>query len=262
MASRPGSPTPANYHGAIAVNHRQHLILSLIKECLSYVTDSPNIDAAANYLTNIFINDNSQSSKQEQTDKLIKLILYTCKPLHSGRYALTFQGAVSTFVDNEQYNDILAVLDMDDIDIYPELFNNIKLTESEVKQSVDRHNREYAAIHNFIQLSEQIEPPYSDQIITTCVVTPYTYGNRKLFNHCERKLCITQNSGLTIMGNTLETEYCFDLLELIGSLAERPGINPLNDQQFSEDTKKLLAEAYAIEIKMYARFLELNTLDD
>ena len=57
---------------------------------------------------------------------LSKLILHSCKKLHTGSFSLTFRDALINILKEQRYDTITDLLKLTKEEIYPELFNNPK----------------------------------------------------------------------------------------------------------------------------------------
>lgn len=247
----------------------------LLQECLPYVIESTDLESALDYLATSSVLDKQQ---------LARLVLYTCRKLHSGRYALTFQDAINSLITSDDYKAIPKILTFSYIDIYPELFSNAMLTPIEFEQTKARHDKEYAAVVNLLELgislleqkhSSLSVSKYTDRLVEICAISEHQHSQTKLVNKCEKDICLYEYSkesedlvpsyaqtitleeknGFIIEQKEMKTKYCFDLLVLISKLSQQPGINPLTGRQFSKETQELLANVFAIELKMYRRYL-------
>lgn len=210
-----------------------------------------------------------------------KLITYSCACTTSGKLALSFSMDLVGAIKKKDHRSLTSMANGTYESLFPELYDNRRLTLSEKAKMENIGYLEYQAVIRALEkltTGDYQEGTYCSMFSPVCDnvtkdKTVYKDGNIKvkdsIYSACHQGVCIDQKivmpfqipssvyvPEVSAKEKKVRTVYCFDFISLLKSISKAPYINPVSEAPFTPDTLKMLQKRYQVEIKMYQRYAE------
>ena len=267
-------------------------VRNILTECFSgHPMEKEDIDYAVSVFSNISINPSN----------LAKIVSYICKCTTTGRLALSLHEDIMDMVRARDSNGLVSIIGDDYKTLYPELYDNPRLSKKEIEMMERIGLIEYKSVLKGIQVIQEkaLDGDYCTLFGPICEKGEVMYSHtdsedkdgmtkseeESIFSICHGNVCISSNviAGVNKssvvyvptettddrttrdkLGYTLQqtsTINCFDLIGLLDMLHQSPYINPITGKELSEGVAGALLKKYKTEIKMYQRFVETRDRD-
>jgi hypothetical protein len=190
--------------------------------------------------------------------QLAKFLLHTYKLCNTGRFALTFNSNLDIYIKNREIESIQLLANMAERDAFIELYENPLLGQEDRNVIYDMYKREYMSMLNTIEYAISTGKSF-DFLYPKCYEGIVSYETSDVTGGYQIPT-LSYISEIDIQDNNrLNKVYCFDLMELIETMAEGNRINKFTGKSFNPRVYDLINQKYSKEINMYKKYLSMYT---
>ncbi len=244
----------------------------ILHECLShYELTEEEVEYGSSVLSTMRLSNSN----------IAKLITYTCSCTTSGKLSLSFSRELVEAIKGKDHRSLSSIANGTYKSLFPELYDNSKLTLSEKSKMDNINHLEYQAILQALEeltMDEYQEGTYCSMFSPVCDNVTQdktvheddsTKVEESIYGLCHKGVCIDQKVIMPIKAPSsvyvpemsarekkIRTVYCFDFVSLLKATSKSPYINPVSGVPFTPETLRMLQKRYQVEIKMYQRYVE------